>query len=330
MSRHKLFFFINFLFVLSLVLFGCRKAETHAVGEEMPTLKAVRLGGGKLKVVATTTLVGDVARQVGGEQIELSVLIPAGSDPHAFVPTPQDVARVAEAHVLLVNGLGLEEFLPNLIKGIGKEVPVVPVSYGIEPIAGGHEHEHEHAEEHEHEHEHGGRDPHVWFDPNLVMVWADNIAGALSALDPAHAEAFKANAEAYKGELQALDAWIREQVAAIPKANRKLVTDHTAFGYFAARYGFEQVGAVFPGYSSLAAPSAKDLAELEEAIRRLEVKAVFVGQTVNPDLAAQVARDTGTRLVFVYTGSLSGADGPAVDYISYMRYNVRTIVEGLK
>ncbi len=325
MYKRRLLFYISIIVILSLIV-GCKSAETeYEIGDEMPTLEAVKLGDGKLKVVATTSLIGDVAHRVGGDLIELSVLIPVGSDPHAFVPVPQDVTRVADAHLLLVNGLGLEEFLPNLLKGVGKKVPVVPVSYGIEPMAGGHEHEEE-----GHEHEHGGLDPHVWMDPNLVMVWVQNMADAFSKLDPAHADAFAANARAYKGELQALDEWIRVQVAQIPEANRKLVTDHTAFGYFAARYGFEQVGAVIPGYSSLAAPSAQELAQLEEEIRELGVKAVFVGMTVNPNLSTQVAQDTGTRLVFLYTGSLGEANGPAGDYISYMRYNVTAIVEGLK
>ncbi|MBN1933094.1 MAG: zinc ABC transporter substrate-binding protein [Anaerolineae bacterium] len=314
--------------VVLIAASGCRQqavSDEHEDGDhdEMPELSAVDLGGKKLQVVATTSMVGDVVRNVGGDLIELTMLVPLGSDPHAFVPTPQDMAGVADAHVLFANGLGLEEFLPNLLKGVGGSLPVIPVSYGIEP------HQGEHEEAHQGDHREGV-DPHTWLDPNHVMTWTHNIAGALSALDPAHAEAFAANAEAYIVRLQDLDAWIETQIAEIPEANHKLVTDHTAFGYFAARYGLEQVGAVFPGYSSLSEPSAQELAQLEDAIREAGIKAVFVGLTVNPDLAERVVQDTGARLVFLYTGSLSDAAGPASDYISYMRYNVVAIVDALR
>jgi manganese/iron transport system substrate-binding protein len=162
------------------------------------------------------------------------------------------------------------------------------------------------------------------------MVWTHNIEYALSTLDPDNAEAYEANAKAYQAKLEELDGWIHEQVAQVSETDRKLVTDHTSFSYFAHRYGFEQIGAVFPGYSTLAEPSAQDIAVLEDAIGEFDVAAVFVGITVNPDLAERVAEDTGTLLVFLYTGSLSEPGGPADDYISLMRYNVSAIVEALR
>ncbi|MGB9594003.1 MAG: metal ABC transporter substrate-binding protein, partial [Anaerolineae bacterium] len=186
------------------------------------------------------------------------------------------------------------------------------------------------AHEHEGEAEHEGGDPHTWFDPNNVRVWARNIRDTLSALDPANAAVYQANAQSYIARLEELDAWIRQQVAQVPPDNRKLVTDHTAFTYFAARYGFEQVGAIFPGYSTLASPSARELAALEDAIRAQGVKAVFTGKTVNPALAERVAQDTGVRLVFLYTGSLGGAGSPASTYLDMMRYNVSVIVDALR
>ena len=135
---------------------------------------------------------------------------------------------------------------------------------------------------------------------------------------------------AYRQELIDLDQWILEQVAQIPEANRELVTDHQLFIYFANRYGFEQIGAIVPGYSTLSEPSAQELAQLEDAIRELGVRAIFVGNTVNPALAQRVANDTGTKLVFLYTGSLTEATGPAPTYLDYMRFNVQAIVEALK
>jgi len=308
---------------------GCRPAtestpEHGHDADEMPPLTAATLGAGeRLRVVATTSIVADVVQNVGGDLIDLRTLIPVGADPHAFEPTPQDAAAVADAHIVFANGAGLEEFLEPLLESAGEGKTVVPVSYGVELL----QFEGEHEEEEEHHH--GGADPHTWLDPRNVMVWAHNIEHTLGALDPTHAETYQTNAEAYEAELEALDAWIREQVAQVPEASRKLVTDHTAFSYFARRYGFEQVGAVFPGYSTLAEPSAQELAALEDAIREHGVRAVFVGMTVNPDLARRVAGDTGTRLVFLYTGSLSEPGQGADDYCSFMRYNVSAIVEAL-
>ncbi len=303
--------------------------EDALLNDAMPELQALNLPTGeRLQVLATTSLVADVVRQVGKERIELRVLVPLGADPHAFVPAPQDAAAVANAHVVFINGAGLETFLEKLLASAGADVPIVPVSSGVQLLEGiAAETEAEAHADAAHAHE---GDPHTWFAPQNVMVWAQNIAHALSALDPANAASYVANAAAYTQELEALDAWIRTQVAQIPETNRKLVTDHTVFTYFAHTYGFEQLGAIFPGYSTLAAPSAQELARLEDAIRQFDVPAVFVGVTVNPSVAEQVARDTGVQLVLVYHGSLSEADGPADSYLAFMRYNVKAIADALR
>ena len=306
-----------------------RQDEQKRHADEMPSLSPVTLSAGeKVKAVATTSIVADVVRQVGGDLIDLKVLLPLGTDPHAFDPTPQDVAAVADAHVVFVNGAGLEVFLEPLLESAGEGVTVVPVSYGVELLQ--FEGAQKQEQDDEHEHGRGQIDPHTWFDPHNVSVWTRNIEHTLGALDPANVETYEANAEAYEAELRLLDAWIREQLAQVPEANRKLVTDHTAFGYFAHRYGLEQIGAVFPGYSTLAEPSARELAALEDAIRESGIKAVFVGLTVNPSLAQRVADDTGTQLILLYTGSLSEPGGPADDYVSFMQHDVSAIVEALR
>lgn len=268
---------------------------------------------GGLSVVATTSLIGDAARRVGGSRVTVRVLLPIGADPHAYDPRPQDVAALANAQIVLVNGFDLEATLQPLLADAKN---VVVVSDGIDalPFAG----------------EEGGLDPHVWQDPNNVIVWTRNIADAFAQADPAHADEYQVNAETYIAELTSLDAWIRERVAEIPETNRKLVTDHEAFGYFVARYGFEQVGTVVPSLSTGAAPSARELAALEDAIRSSGVKAVFVGSTVSPDLSRRVADDTGVRLVSLFTGSLSAAGGGAETYLDMIRYNVNAIVEALQ
>lgn len=312
------------LALLSALLWAphaCRPAPTTPPDTTgRPTLSPASLGAGeKLRVVATTSIVADVVANVGGDRIALTMLVPLGADPHSFQPTPQDMAALADAHVIFASGLGLEAFLKPLTESADIARRVVYVSDGISPLRG---------EDDAHEDE--GGDPHTWFDPDNVIMWARNSRDALSALDPAHAAEYQANAEAYTARLAELDAWIRQEVAQIPPENRKLVTDHTAFTYFAARYGFEQVGAIFPRYSTLASPSAKELAALEDTIRAQGVKAVFVGKSVNPALAERVAQDTGVRLVFLYTGSLGEPGSPAATYLDMMRYNVSAIVDALR
>jgi len=279
-----------------------------------------------LKVVATTTIVGDVVSQVGGDLVSLEVLLPVGTDPHSFDPTPKDVARVAEADVVFINGGGLEAFLDTLIESAGAEDLVVNVSEGIDFLETGDSHD----EGDSGQVEHGAVDPHTWTDPNNVMVWVKNIQGKLAELDPANAVTYEANAVNYLAELKSLDAWIREQVAQIPESNRKFLADHGLYGYYANTYGFEQIGTLLPGYSTLAEPSAQELAKTEDLIATSNVKAILMGNTANPSLAERVSADTGTQLVFVYTGSLSKSDGEAGSYIAYMQYNTTAIVSALK
>ncbi len=310
------------LVVLLLLVLGLLPACAPAAATP-PTSQAP----GRPKVVVTTTLAGDVVRQVGGDAIDLQVLLPVGADPHNFAPTPQEVAAVAEADVIFTVGLGLEAFMERLLANAGSRAQVVALSEGVTTLASPEE-SHDETESDEHGDEEV--DPHVWFDPNNVTAWVDSAEAALREIDPAQAATYQANAAAYRAALQELDQWIVEQVATIAESNRQLVTDHLIFGYFAQRYGFEQVGAVIPGYSTLAEPSAQELAALEDAIRQAGVKAILLGNTVNPALAERVASDTGTRLVPVYTDSLTAPGGEADSYLAFMRYNVRTIVDALK
>lgn len=298
----------------------------------------------QLQVVATTSIIGDIVKNIGGDAFELTVLMPPGSDPHSYEPVPQDIARVADAQVIFVNGANLEESLLRTLESAAQDAQLVSLSDGIELIQSiPHLHpEHteselpEHTDDQAHDHtqseshEHNGGDPHVWTDPTLVKVWVDKIAQVLSERDSANAALYQANARDYAKELDELDRWIQEQVSQIPPEKRLLVTDHQSFAYFAQRYGFKQVGAVIPSTSTLAEPSAQELANLEDAIRRLGVSAIFVDAAVNPTLAERVGRDTGVRLVRLYSGSLSQPDGEANTYLDYMRYNVNAIISALK
>jgi len=283
--------------------------------------------GDGLNVVASTTLVGDVVKRVGGDHISLNVLLPVSADPHTFEPRPQDVAALSDARLVFINGLRLEESLQPVLEANIKG-SLVEVSDGIEALP--FQSELEHKGDQTAGEAHSAGDPHTWMDPNNVIVWTQNIATALSEADPANAQAYQANADAYIAELRSLDAWIRQQVEQVPAERRKLVSDHSVFGYFADEYGFDQVGLIVASFSTGAAPSAQELAALEDEIRQQAVPAIFVGTTVNPALSEQVARDTGARLIPIYTGSLGEVGGEADSYIKFMRYNVNAIVNGLK
>lgn len=300
--------------------------------EVLPPLTAVTLAAGeKLQVVATTNLVADVVAQVGGARITLYTLMGPGVDPHSYSTTPQDLRTLEEAQVVFINGLHLEEALADLLGGL--TAPVVPVSAGITPRAMREEHSAEQGGEQSTEaaaHQHEGGDPHTWQRVANVKLWVANIHQSLSQLDPANAEAYHAAADAYLAELDALDAEIRAKLATIPAESRKLVTDHETFGYFADEYGFAIIGALIPSLSTAAEPSAQALAALQDQLAAEGVQAIFVGTTVNPRLAEQMAQDLGIQVVSLYSDSLSAPDGPAASYLDFMRYNVNAIAAALQ
>jgi manganese/iron transport system substrate-binding protein len=326
---------LAFFVMLCLVTTQCNvqpEAEKeHLYETEVSELAAVRLGDGeRLKVVVTTSIVADIVKNVGGDKIDLNILLPIGTDPHTFAPSPADLATVADAHVIFANGMGLEAFLDEMIENAGSEAAVVYVSQGIEArqFDQGEENEHETYEEAHDPHE--GTDPHTWTSPTNVIIFVHNIERTLGTRDPANARIYAANAKAYEVKLKELDAWVKTRIETIPPENRKLVTDHTTFGYYADHYGLQQIGAIIPSFSTAAEPSAKELAKLEEAIKNYNVKAIFVGTSVNPSLAQRVSNDTGTKLVSLYTGSL-GPEGSGVEsYLDYIRFNTEAIVEALK
>ena len=344
--------------------------DEHAPTDSLPALTPVNLAeGSRLQVVASTNIIADVVAKVGGDSIDIFSLIPIGADPHSFEPTPRDLVLLNGAHVIFVNGLGLEEQVEPIIDSLDSEGVVVSVNTGVDTSKLGDEihedddehsdeihedddehsdeiheddehsdeiHEEEHEEDHEDRegdedhHHHEGADPHTWFSIHAVEQWVENIEHVLRALDPANAAIYTANAQAYLVELEALAEEVEALLAALPVEKRKLVTDHDSFGYFAAAYDFDVVGTVIPSFSTLASPSAGELAKLQDQIEEESVQAIFVGTTITPDIAQQLAADTGIQVVILYTGSLSDEGGPAASYIDFMRYNVTAIVNALK
>lgn len=272
---------------------------------------------GPLKVVATFSVLGDVVRVIGGEYVELRVLAGPGLDTHTFVPTAADAAALAEAGLIVENGLGFEGWLDDLYLASGSLATRTVAATGINPIEGTGD-------------EAGEPDPHIWHSAANAIVMARNINAALAAADPAHAADYQANTDTYVGELQALDEWITAQVSALPAERRKLVTTHDTFGYFAQRYGFEVLGTILPTSTEGASPSAQALAALAEAVRAAGVPAVFAENMGASSLLNQVAAEAGVVLVAtLFTDALGPAGSGGETYVDMMRSNVTTIVAAL-
>lgn len=289
--------------------------------------EAVLLPGERMSVVATTNIVGDVLANVADDRIDLEILLPAGADPHAYQPTPQDLTLIANADVIFINGLGLETFLEDLLINIGDQTVVVSLSEGVQARA---------VDAHEddlrdvHDQDFAGVDAHVWLDPDNVTIWVDNAELAFSTLDPSNADEYSSRADEYRDMLEVLHAWITERVSLIPETDRLLVTDHLAMTYFADRYGFEIVGAVIPDYSTVAEASAQELAALQRAIEASGARAVFVAAGSNPVVSEQLATDLDLLVVQLYIGALTDPSGPAATYLDLMHYNVDKIVNALR
>lgn len=299
----------------------------------LPELSAVELGGEPLKVIASTNIIGDVVAQVGGEVIDLTIMIGPGQDPHSFEPAARDLTAVTNAHVIFLNGWDLEESLAHDLETIGEDVPVVAISANIAPLAFG-EDENEHEEGDEHEHEHSGADPHVWFSVHNVAQWVENAEHVLSDLDPVNAEIYANNAAAYLVELESLEEYAEAQMSQIPEDRRFLVTNHDSLSYFAHEYGFEVLGTVIPGASTLAEPSASDLAGLITEMEEHAVCAIFTETTVSDTLVQTVAAELDgceeVSVIQLYTGSVGPVDSGADSYLGMFRANIDAVVAGLK
>ncbi len=454
--------FNTILSVLLLAAFGlgaCSPAASQPASVEPAAFK----------VLAVETFLADIAQNVAGERVKVESLIPVGMDPHAFEPTPQDVQKIAESNLLILNGAGFEEWAAKTLENAGGQRQVIEASAGLtsrearegeeavmspeekaqqvcealadktaqEALAAGsdaasavdlHGEEHAHADENTHQHEaellslnltasdngyagyvkldvaedgeyviaasggnlsvtdasgaeieveetlpvncsglnsgilldlepgeyvigltgltaettpffagsagghhHHQGDPHFWLDPTNVIKYAENIRDGLIAADPAGKDIYTRNAAAYIAKLTELDDWIKTQVEQIPAERRLIVTNHESFGYFADRYGFKIIGTVVPSVSTNASPSAQQLARLVNHIKETGAIAIFLETGASPQLAQQVAAETGVKVVSeLYTHSITPPDGKAPTYIDMMKYNVTAIVEALK
>lgn len=274
-------------------------------------------GGDKVQVVTSLALFKDMIDNVAGDRAEVTALVPGDADPHTYEPIPSQVAKVADADLVLINGLGLEATLEDLINNnVGDGVPVVEMTHGLATLA----------EEHEGEgHSHEGGNPHLWLNVQNAIGYVERIRDALIEVDPDGAETYRANATAYLDQLEALDAEVEAAIQSIPPEHRKLVTSHDAFPYLADRYGLEVVGVVIksPGRE----PSAGEIADLTDQISSQGVPTVFkepeYSATILEQAAAAAGAEVRTLLSHAFTND-------ARSYVELMRYNAQQLVEGLR
>ena len=287
---------------------GGGSSGPHTFGEP-----SITSGPGAIKVVTTTTVFADVVRNVGGSRTDVRSIIPPGVGPEDYEPKPDDAKSLADAQLIVSNGVGLDDFLNRLLaSGGGGNTPRLVLGEGIPAITID-----------------GQPNPHFWLDPTLVkMSYLPKIVTALSAIAPADAATFQANAAAYATQLDALDAELKANVGTIAPANRKLVTFHDAFPYFARHYGFELIGVVVANVGQ--EPTAADLAALVENVKAAHVKAVFSEVQFNPKLAQTLADEAGIKQVVTTLYNDALGPPPADTYLGMMRWNVDHIVEALR
>ncbi|MCW2275240.1 metal ABC transporter substrate-binding protein [Rhodoblastus acidophilus] len=269
----------------------------------------------KPRVVASFSILGDFVREIGGEKVDLRVLVGPNGDVHAFQPSPANAQALKQAKLIVVNGLGLEGFIPRLIASSGSKAPVVVASQGVKTIEG-------------EEDGKKGVDPHAWQSIANAKIYAANIRDGLVAADPADAEFFKARAEKFLARLDATEQRVRAGVAEIPEKNRRIVTTHDAFGYFAAAYGFEFLAP--QGISTDAEPSAKDIVKLIQQIKREKIPAVFLENISDPRLMKRIGEESGAKIGGdLFSDALSANDGPAPTYIDMMNHNMDELKKAL-
>lgn len=281
-------------------------APAAAAGSEEPPL-----------AVATISILADFVRAVAGERLEVTSIVHFGGDPHTYEPVPSDARRIADADLVVRNGLGLERWLDRLIETNAK-TRVVTATEGLVPLVqadGDYE---------------GHPDPHLWMDPRLAVAYVRNIEAALAERYPEHSAEFEQNARGYAERLEALDRDIAHELSGIEEEHRKLVTTHDAFRYFGRRYGVEVVATIW-GISTEREPSAREIRTIVDGIREQGVRSVFVETTVNPALMLRIAEETGIHVGAPLYGDSVGPPGSGADtYVGMMRANASAVAEGLR
>lgn len=310
---------VGYLFALlfALALLGC---DGRASGTADGTSGAAGDGGRKIEVVCTTTMIADLARHIAGDDAEVVGIMKTGEDPHVYDVRPRDAQLIAEADVVLMNGLHLESTLLHVIEhnAEGAVVKALAEDERIETLGS--------------VTTAGAPDPHCWFNVPYFKVYAERACDALSEADPVHAEAFAERTAAYIRQLEELDVWVTEQIDSVPRERRVMVTSHDAFEYYGARYGIDVLAVI--GISTEQQPKPQDITALKTQVSERGVKALFietsVSRTLN-DIVKKVAEDTGASIGgTLYSDSLGEPGTEAGTYIGMVRHNTRTIAEALR
>ena len=265
----------------------------------------------RVNVVTSFSILGDFVKNVGGERVNVTTLVGPDGDVHVYTPAPADAKKIADAKLLVINGLGLEGWLPRLVQSSGSKAPIVIATKNIAPLKLG-----------------SDADPHAWQSVANAKKYVANIRDALGAADPADAETFRANTQAYLAELDALDREVREAIGKIPESRRKVISTHDAFGYFASAYGIKFIAPL--GVSTESEASARDIAGIITQIKTAKIPAVFLENISDPRLIRQIAAETGARIGgTLYSDSLTGEKGDAPTYIDMVRHNIRALTSAL-
>jgi zinc/manganese transport system substrate-binding protein len=269
----------------------------------------------EINVVASFTILGDIAQEIGGEHVKVTNLVGPNGDPHVYEPTPQDGQALKAADVVLVSGLGMEGWMDRLIKASGYRGKVVTTSDGIQTRMM----------------EEDGKeitDPHAWNSAANGVIYAQNVTRALAAADPEDAKNIADRGQAYEARLQEIDRWAKQEIGSVPAARRKVITSHDAFGYLGARYGITFLAP--EGVSTETEASAADVAELIDQMKKAGIKVVFIENSNDPRLVQQIAREADGKLGGeLYPESLTVADGPAPTYLQLLRYNIEQLKKGM-
>jgi zinc/manganese transport system substrate-binding protein len=265
----------------------------------------------RLSVVASFSILGDFAKNVGGDRVNVTTLVGPEGDVHVYTPAPADARKIADAKLLVINGLGLEGWLPRLLQASGSKAPIITATSGIAPLKLG-----------------SDADPHAWQSVANAAIYVANIRDALVAADPADGEIFRANAQAYLAKLDALDGEVRQAMAQIAPARRKVISTHDAFGYFAAAYGIEFIAPL--GVSTESEASARDIAAIITQVRAAKIPAVFLENISDPRLIRRISAETGARVGgTLYSDSLTDEKGEAPTYIDMVRHNIKVLASAL-
>ncbi len=273
---------------------------------------------GKVKVIASFSILGDFVKNVGGDRVEVATLVGPNGNAHVYAPSPADAKKVAAAKAIFVNGLGFEGWLDRLVKASNTKAPIVVASKGIKPRE----------RDADQDHGHGHIDPHAWQSVANAKVYVGNIRDALIAIDPAGKATYETNAAVYRAKLDALDQEVKDTIAKIPAGRRAVITSHDSFGYFESAYGIEFIAP--QGVSTETEASAKDVAAIITQIRKQKIVAVFLENVTDPRLVKQIASETGAKIGgTLYSDALTGNTGEAPNYVDLIRHNLKQLAGAL-